>query len=229
VGQGSRTELRAVERLTPDDASASFARTVRRIQDETATPAEIRRYLEAKRKVSDKLPRQIEREQVAMLPVKYKDLGEADVERIIRLRDYLMSHPDLKFGNEFNPQMVKKLVYDLQKNGYPTSLKHDRLYDEMQAMYRELSDRIDEAYPRYSAVKPGEKIVVSPASEREVEELNKKFDFKFPDNITHTVDGYQVAHIIKNHGDPVAEAARAISLSHRMISTTIWISSEMQT
>ena len=68
------------------------------------------------------------------------------IENIERLRDYLISHPNLKMGYEFNGQSVKALLSDLKTKGVPRSVAHDKIYDEALEMYQALKPRIDEAY-----------------------------------------------------------------------------------
>lgn len=141
------SEIRSVEKLAQDDAFATLARSMRAIQEGKASSADIKRYLDAKAYIDpDRLAKTVEKERLANLSGKYKNVGEEEIAKISRLRDYLMSHPDLKYGNEFNPQQVKALLYDLKTQGKPRSLKYDEMYDNLMGMYEELGKRIEEAY-----------------------------------------------------------------------------------
>lgn len=141
------SEIRAVEIHATDDRFATLARSIRAIQEGKATEADIKRYLDAKETIEPKrLEHAIEKERVNNLAGKYRNVGEEEIAKISRLRDYLMGHADLKFGNEFNAQKVKALVYDLRTQGKPRSTEYDRMYDDMMDMYKELAPRIDEAY-----------------------------------------------------------------------------------
>lgn len=141
------SEIRSVEKLAQDDAFATLARSMRAIQEGKASSADIKRYLDAKAYIDpDRLAKTVEKDRLANLSGKYKNVGEEEIAKISRLRDYLMSHPDLKYGNEFNPQQVKALLYDLKTNGKPRSLKYDEMYDDLMGMYEELEKRIEEAY-----------------------------------------------------------------------------------
>lgn len=141
------SEIRSVEKLAQDDAFATLARSMRAIQEGKASSADIKRYLDAKAYIDpDRLAKTVEKERLANLSGKYKNVGEEEIAKISRLRDYLMSHPDLKYGNEFNPQQVKALLYDLKTQGKPRSIKYDEMYDDLMGMYEELGKRIEEAY-----------------------------------------------------------------------------------
>jgi len=141
-------ELKAVGKIANNDDVVLLNQSIRQIQEGKATPVDVERYLKARNSIdADDMAKGLEKERVIQLPAKYRkeDLGES-LANMARLRDYLMSNPDLKYGNEFSPQSVNALMDDLEKQGFPRSMKHDALYDDMKAMYQELRPRIDEAY-----------------------------------------------------------------------------------
>ncbi|DAB40300.1 MAG TPA: hypothetical protein CFH81_08885 [Sulfurovum sp. UBA12169] len=144
-------EIRAIEKLGQDDAKATLARSIRAIQEGKAGSADIKRYLEAKEYIEpERLAKAIEKERLFSLDQKYRFVGEEEIGKIDKLRGYLMSDATLKYGNEFNPQQVKALIYDLKTNGKPRDLKYDKLYDDVMGMYDALAPRIDEAYGKVS-------------------------------------------------------------------------------
>ncbi|CAA6806827.1 MAG: Unknown protein [uncultured Sulfurovum sp.] len=140
------TELRAVQKLHGDDTTATLARTIRTLQEGKGTTADIERYLKAKEKVANRLPKQLEKEQINLFPAKYRNVGTKEIDELKSLRDYLMSHNDLKFGNEIQPQKFKALLFDLERNGVPRSVEYDGLYDELRAMHEQLKPEINKAY-----------------------------------------------------------------------------------
>ena len=143
-------ELIAVGKRANNDDVVLLNQAIGRIQQDSASEADIARYLKARKSLEgDKLDAAIDKERVLRLPQQYKeeDIPVA-VEEISRLRDYLMSHPELQYGAEFSPQSVKALLADLQEQGYPRSTAHDKLYKDLREMHAALKGRIDDAYPQ---------------------------------------------------------------------------------
>jgi len=150
------TELEAVGKVANNDDAVLLNQAIGRIKQGKQSPADVARYIAARKSIPDEaLATAVEKEHVSRLPARYREEDiPAAVDKITTLRDYLMSHPDLKYGNEWTPRSVNALVHDLQTQGYPRSKAHDQLYRDMQEMYDALEPRIKEAYPDATAPKP---------------------------------------------------------------------------
>jgi len=140
-------ELKAVEKLVPDDRVASFAGVVRRIQEGKASSVDVEKYLKAKEGLEPKkLNKLIEKEQLLKLPAKYKEVGEEQIKELESLRDHMISSDKMGFSEQVNPQQFKALIYDLKTKGYPRSLKYDEIYQDLRGAYSELENDINQAY-----------------------------------------------------------------------------------
>jgi hypothetical protein len=139
--------LKAVQNNTDKDV-VPLAQSIRKIQEGTHTEADVERFIRARDAMGEeKLTEAVNKETVLTFPAKYKDEDIAlFTEKAQKLRDYLMSHEDLKYGNEFNPQSLNALLRDLQEKGYPRSVEHDSIYKQVNDLYEALEPRIDEAY-----------------------------------------------------------------------------------
>ena len=136
-------ELKAVEKLVPDDRVASFAGVVRRIQEGKASSVDVEKYLKAKEGLEPKkLNKLIEKEQLLKLPAKYREVGEEQIKELESLRDHMMSSDKMGFSEQVNPQQFKALIYDLKTKGYPRSLKYDEIYQDLRGAYGDLENDI---------------------------------------------------------------------------------------
>ncbi len=140
-------ELKTVEKLFPDDRAATMARTIRTIQEGKATEADIRRYLDAKESIHpQKFEKFLNKEKLAQMATRYRDVGEEQIKELESLRDFLVSKDDIDFSSVVNPQQFKALIYDLKTKGVPRSLEYDEIYKYLRKAYDEFKDDIQKAY-----------------------------------------------------------------------------------
>ena len=146
-------ELLAVGKVANNDDVVRLNQSIGRLQKRVYSDADVERYLKARKSLDDEtFSKAYEKERVQQFPAKFRDEDlTVELEKMGRLRDYLLSNPQLKYGNEFNPNSVKALMNDLREKGVPRSTEHDKLYDDMKEMYTALKANIDEAYPKQSA------------------------------------------------------------------------------
>ena len=140
-------ELRTVEKLHPDDRTATMARTIRTIQEGKATEADVKRYLDAKEKINpEKFEKFLGKEKLAQLATKYKEVGDEQIKELESLRDFMMSKEGVEFSSVANPQKFKALVHDLKTKGVPRSLEYDEMYQSLRGVFNEFKDDIKKAY-----------------------------------------------------------------------------------
>lgn len=144
----SSEELKTVEKLHHDDKTATMARTIRTIQEGKATTADVERYIDAKEKINPvKFEKFLNKEQVAQLGTKYKDVGDKEIKELESLRDFMLTKEGAKLSSVVHPQKFKKLLHDLKTKGVPRSLEYDKTYNELRGVYHEFKDEIEKAYP----------------------------------------------------------------------------------
>lgn len=150
-------EIKTVAGLTPDDRFGSFSQMTTKIQNGTATQAEIEQYLKAKNKIE---PEALEKN---ILKLKYPENAFS----VHKLND-LKSFANEKVNEIISENEFKAMVYNLDKyNHLPNTTT------ELESKYREKFYQLHKLYEEEKALKELEKQTVEDTEKKAFEEAEK--------------------------------------------------------